>query len=177
MIVLVLGGTRSGKSAIAEQLANHAPQPVTYIATGSPVDAEMDERITRHRDRRPPQWTTIEAGPALADALRATRGTVLVDALGTWLSAHHDFEVDLDDLCASLAQHDGDVIVVSDEVGLGVHPSTTVGRTFRDALGAVNTAVAAIADRALLVVAGRIIDLPRLDVHRCAEDIWPGTAL
>ena len=171
MIVLVLGGTRSGKSAIAEQLALRAPQPVTYIATGSPIDVEMGERIDRHRDRRPPHWSTIEAGPALASALRSTQGTVVVDALGTWLAAHHDFAADLDDLLDAVTDHDGDVIIVSDEVGLGVHPSTPLGRAFRDALGMVNTAVADIADRVMLVIAGRVLELPRFDI-----DLWPGEA-
>jgi adenosylcobinamide kinase/adenosylcobinamide-phosphate guanylyltransferase len=169
MIVLVLGGTRSGKSAVAERLAMRAPQPVTYIATGSRVDADMENRITNHRNRRPTHWSTVEAGAALADALRSTHGTVLVDALGTWLAAHHDFAVDLDELIAALTDHHGDIIVVSDEVGLGVHPSTALGRAFRDALGEVNAAVAAITDRALLVVAGRVVDLERFDV-----DLWPG---
>ncbi|MGD9792438.1 MAG: bifunctional adenosylcobinamide kinase/adenosylcobinamide-phosphate guanylyltransferase [Acidimicrobiia bacterium] len=170
MIVLVLGGTRSGKSAIAERLAMRAPQPVTYIATGSAVDADMDDRIARHRDRRPQHWSTIEAGPALVAALRSTNGTVLVDALGTWLAAHHDFAVDLDELLAAITGHDGDVIIVSDEVGLGVHPSTPLGRAFRDALGEVNTAVADIADRAMLVVAGRVVELERFDIEQWLGD-------
>lgn len=173
MIVLVLGGTRSGKSDIAERLARRAAQPVTYIATGSAVDADMGGRIDRHRRRRPQDWTTVEAGPALADALRTTHGTVLVDALGTWLAAHHDFDVDIDDLCAALTEHDGDVIVVSDEVGLGVHPSTALGRAFRDSLGLVNATVADVADRAVLVVAGRIVELERFDPDQWHRDQRP----
>ena len=171
MIVLVLGGARSGKSDIAEHLAGHCPQPVTYIATGSTrdangeIDLDMAERVEQHRQRRPPTWVTHEAGANLIDAVRSTTGTVLIDALGTWLAAHHSFDigagVDLDALCTALATHVGDVIVVSDEVGLGVHPSSETGRRFRDALGLVNRAVADVADRVVLVVAGRVMELGR----------------
>jgi adenosylcobinamide kinase/adenosylcobinamide-phosphate guanylyltransferase len=160
MITLVLGGTRSGKSAVAERLAARS-SPVTYVATGRAVDEEMAERIAHHRARRPAHWTTIECGPELAPALRSTTGTVLVDALGTWVAGHHDFEVDLGELLSALAVHRGDVIVVSDEVGLGVHPSSELGRAFRDALGTVNHAVAELADEVLLVVAGRVLPLGR----------------
>src|SRR5581483_4711329 len=136
VITLVLGGARSGKSVVAERLAAAAPQPVTYVATACAGD-DLDHaaRIAVHRARRDPSWTTVEAGAALVDALRTARGTVLVDSIGTWVAAH-----------------DGDSIVVSEEVGLGVHPSSELGVRFRDVLGAVNVALADFADRALLVV-------------------------
>ena len=102
---------------------------------------------------------------ALPEALAATSGTVLVDSLGTWLAARPDFDADVEGLCAALRRRQGDTVVVSDEVGLGVHPSTEVGRRFRDALGAANRSVAAEADRVLLVVAGRALELqPVADV-------------
>lgn len=159
MITLVLGGACSGKSEVAERLASGLGDPVTYLATGSAVDPDMAARIGRHRRRRPPSWPTVEPGPALAAALRAAEGPALVDALGTWVAAAGDFEVDEADLCAALGERRGDTVVVSDEVGLGVHPSTPDGRRFRDVLGRVNQAVAAVAGDVVLVVAGRVLRL------------------
>lgn len=161
MITLVLGGTRSGKSAVAERLAGRRGLPVTYVATAvaDPGDADLASRIAAHRARRPPAWTTREAGADLPAVLRATRGTVLVDALGTWVAASPDLAVDAGGLCAALVERAGDAVVVSDEVGLGVHPATEVGRRFRDVLGELNQAVAAVADEVLLVVAGRTLPL------------------
>jgi len=167
VITLVLGGTRSGKSAIAEQYVARLAPPITYIATGAsdastPTDAAMAARIDAHRRRRPDTWTTVEAGADLAGALRAVdAGTVLVDALGTWVTAHHDLAIDLPELLAALTARRGDTVVVSDEVGLGVHPSTEIGQRFRDVLGTVNAAVAEVADEVLLVVAGRVLPLDR----------------
>ena len=166
MITLVLGGTRSGKSAVAEAVAARLPLPVTYVATGRADDDDHDmaARIAAHRARRPPSWRTIEAGADLAGALRSNpAGTVLVDALGTWVAAHADLAVDVDELLAVLRARDGDTVLVSDEVGLGVHPSTEIGRRFRDVLGDVNAAVAEHADDVLLVVAGRVLPLARFN--------------
>lgn len=161
MITLVLGGTRSGKSEVAEKLAGQLPSPVFYFATASVEgDDDLARRVAVHQRRRPSEWTTIEAGAELADALRSTRqGTALVDALGPWVASHPDFVVDTQGLIDALMGRDGDAVVVSDEVGLGVHPSTEAGRRFRDALGDVNRSVADIADEALLVVAGRVLPL------------------
>ena len=164
MITLVLGGARSGKSALAERLAASAADgaPVTYVATGrAGGDADMAARIEAHRRRRPPSWETVEAGLDLPDVLRRTEGTALVDALGTWIAGTADLVVPVADLCAALAQRQGTTVVVSDEVGLGVHPSTEIGRRFRDALGECNTAVADVSDEVLLVVAGRVLPLER----------------
>jgi adenosyl cobinamide kinase/adenosyl cobinamide phosphate guanylyltransferase len=161
VLVLVLGGARSGKSAAAEALADRTGRAVTYVATGEASDDDMRARIAAHRARRPPAWTTVEAGADLAAVVASARGTLLVDALGTWLARHVDFEADVEGLCCALGSRTDPTIVVSDEVGLGVHPSTDVGRRFRDALGAANRAVADRADRVLLVVAGRVLDLPR----------------
>jgi adenosyl cobinamide kinase/adenosyl cobinamide phosphate guanylyltransferase len=158
VITLVLGGARSGKSAVAERLAGSTGSPVTYVATGVATDPDMAERIARHRSRRPDDWATVEAGEQLVSVLPPLAGTVLVDALGTWVARVPDFDVDVGGLCAALAARRGATIVVSEEVG--VHPSTEVGRRFRDALGDVNQAVAGIADDVLLVVAGRVLRLP-----------------
>jgi adenosyl cobinamide kinase/adenosyl cobinamide phosphate guanylyltransferase len=160
VIVLVLGGARSGKSAYAERRAASLPEPVSYVATACvDGDADLAARVDEHRARRPESWTTIEAGPDVPDVLRGTPGTVVLDALGPWVATAPDFVVDGAELCDALAGRDGDTIVVSEEVGLGVHPSTAAGQRFRDALGEVNQAVAAVADEVVLVVAGRALRL------------------
>ena len=162
MITLVLGGARSGKSAVAEKLAARLGENVTYVATGSGADdADMAARIAAHQARRPATWTTVEAGADLADVVGALSGPVLLDALGTWVAAADEFAVDGAALCGALRARPGDTVVVSEEVGLGVHPSTDAGRRFRDALGSLNQAVAAVADDVLLVVAGRVLPLGR----------------
>jgi len=163
MITLVLGGARSGKSKVGEQLAAGLPPPVTYVATAvlAGDDADHLARVATHRARRDPTWSTIEPGRELAAALRRLEGSALVDSLGSWLSTHDDFGVDGEALCAALRARSGDTVVVSEEVGLGVHPSTAAGRLFRDVLGDLNAAVAALADEVLLVVAGRVLPLGR----------------
>ena len=160
MIVLVLGGARSGKSAYAERRAASLPAPVSYVATAC-VDGDggLAARVDEHRARRPESWTTIEAGPDLPEVLRTTRATVVLDALGPWVAAAPGFDVDTAELCDALAGRDGDSVVVSEEVGLGVHPSTAAGQQFRDALGGLNQAVATVADEVVLVVAGRALRL------------------
>jgi adenosyl cobinamide kinase/adenosyl cobinamide phosphate guanylyltransferase len=165
VITLVLGGARSGKSTVAERLAGRLAGTVTYVATGTADDDDMAARIEAHRARRPPTWETVElvATDDLAPTLRATAGPVLLDALGTWLARAAAFRVDADALCDALRDRDGDTVVVSDEVGLGVHPSSEAGRRFRDRLGLLNRQVADIADDVLLVVAGRVLPLERVD--------------
>lgn len=172
-ITLLLGGARSGKSELAELIAGSSAPPVTYVATGWGGDPDMAARIERHRARRPPQWATLEVSPRAAGAgqasraggpdlpalLAATAGTVLVDSLGTWVAAAPGLTVDAGALCDALIARPGRSILVSDEVGLGVHPETGLGRAFRDALGELNRAVATVADEALLVVAGRVLRL------------------
>jgi len=160
VIVLVLGGARSGKSAYAERRAAALSEPVSYVATACiDGDADLAARVDEHRARRPGSWTTIEAGCDVSGVLRATRGTVVLDALGPWVAAAPDFDIDAAAVCDALAARDGDTVVVSDEVGLGVHPSTTAGQRFRDALGELNQAVATVADEVVLVVAGRVLRL------------------
>jgi adenosylcobinamide-GDP ribazoletransferase len=158
VITLVLGGVRSGKSEVAERLAG--PGPGTYLATGkaAPGDDDFTERIARHRARRPTSWATVEEPWAVPDVLTRLHGVVLLDALGTWLA--NDLQADIDALVKALVDRLGDTIVVSEEVGLGVHPPTELGRLFADRLGEANRRVAEVADRCLLVVAGRVIDLP-----------------
>ncbi len=158
MIALVLGGTRSGKSRVAERLAATLAPPITFVATAAALDDDMAARVARHRAARPAGWTTID-GADLLRALRRRDGTMVVDSLGTWVASRPDFVVEVDRLCAALAARRGDTVVVSDEVGLGVHPSTPTGRRFRDALGEANQGVAEIADHVMLVVAGRVLVL------------------
>ena len=162
MITLLLGGARSGKSELAERMASCLPGPVTYVATAEPGDDEdFVRRIEQHRERRPASWKTVEAGSDLPGAIKGLEGTLLVDSLGTWVASVLDFDVDPEALCDSLSSHRGAVLVVSEEVGLGVHPSTEVGGRFRDALGVLNQRVAGIADEVLLVIAGRALRLEK----------------
>ena len=160
MITVVLGGTRSGKSEIAESIAARLPAPITYVATAFVGDdPDLEARIALHRERRPADWQTIEAGPDLPKELAALEGTALVDSIGTWIAGVPEFAVDIDALCHACRNRDGDTVVVTEEVGLAVHPPTDVGRRFVDAIGECNRRLAAIADRVLLVVAGRCIEL------------------
>jgi adenosyl cobinamide kinase/adenosyl cobinamide phosphate guanylyltransferase len=161
---LIVGGARSGKSLVAERLAMRSASPVTYVATvrlGN--DEDLARRVAAHRERRLPEWSTIECGDDLPGVLTSTAGTVLVDSLGPWLAALSNMQCDLDALITALRARHEDTIIVSEEVGLGVHPETAVGREFRDALGSLNQAVAQECDNVLLVVAGRALSLPRSD--------------
>ncbi|MFP5072799.1 bifunctional adenosylcobinamide kinase/adenosylcobinamide-phosphate guanylyltransferase [Pseudonocardia nantongensis] len=173
---LVLGGTRSGKSRYAEELLGDAPG-VRYLATARrvPGDAEWDARVAAHVARRPGSWTTEEigAGPDLAAAL-ATGGPVLVDDLATWLTGILDDagawdapggslpEVDavVGGLVAAVRDAPGPLVLVSAETGLGVVPESRSGRLFRDRLGELNAALAAVCEETVLVVAGRPLRLP-----------------
>lgn len=170
MITLVLGGTRSGKSAHAERLLPD-DAPVRYLATARRAradgggDTEWDARIAAHRARRPAVWTTVEE-PDVAAALTGP-GPYLVDDLATWLTGvlddagaweapitPPDVGARVDELVAAVAAATGRVVLVSAEVGLGVVPATRAGRIFRDELGALNAALAAVADEVVLLVAG-----------------------
>ncbi|HEU5159914.1 MAG TPA: bifunctional adenosylcobinamide kinase/adenosylcobinamide-phosphate guanylyltransferase [Streptosporangiaceae bacterium] len=168
---LVIGGARSGKSAEAElRLAAH-PE-VTYVATG-PGDPEADPewaaRVAAHRARRPPWWTTLETTD-LAEVLRTARDALLIDGIGTWLAAimdeTHAWDTPdavlprLDDLVDAWRATQAHVVAVSDEVGLAVVPATPAGRAFRDLLGRLNQRLAAESEEAILVVAGRAVELP-----------------
>ncbi|MGO9560607.1 MAG: bifunctional adenosylcobinamide kinase/adenosylcobinamide-phosphate guanylyltransferase [Acidimicrobiales bacterium] len=167
MINLVLGGARSGKSAFAERIAAASAEKVTYFATavGDEADPDFAERIARHRDRRPASWETVEVafGGNLVGELQGCDGAALVDSLGTWLAGFPDFALEHGSLTTTLLARRSEghlTVLVSDEVGLGVHPSTEVGRQFRDALGDLNQSVAAIADEVWLAIAGRALRLP-----------------
>lgn len=159
-LTLMLGGARSGKSALAERLAGLSGLPKIYIATATAGDAEMQARIAAHRARRDNTWQTLEAPLDLTGALRnLPPGQVcLVDCLTLWASnrilADHDPDQDLADMIAALGEANGRLILVSNEIGMGLVPGTPMGRRFRDVQGRLNQAVASQADTVLFVAAG-----------------------
>ncbi|WP_367650349.1 bifunctional adenosylcobinamide kinase/adenosylcobinamide-phosphate guanylyltransferase [Nocardioides sp. zg-DK7169] len=173
--ILVTGGVRSGKSTHAERLLQAHPE-VTYVAPGQAPDPAVDpdwaDRVAAHRSRRPAGWRTLETSD-LAAALTGG-GPLLVDCLGTWLTAVVDaaalWEAPVDDVhdhvlaaldpaVEALRAASGPVVVVTNEVGLGVVPAHRSGRVFRDLLGTVNQRVAAACDEVHLVIAGRVLVL------------------
>lgn len=156
-VTLVLGGARSGKSELAESLVGDSAVYVATAVVGD--DADLAARVALHVGRRPGGWSTLETLDLPAALATHAGSTMLIDSLGTWVAAAPDFAPDIDRVTAALRTHTGDVVLVSDEVGMGVHPETEVGRRFRDALGTVNRRVADVADRVVLVVAGRVIEL------------------
>ena len=159
MISLILGGVRSGKSELAERLVVASGQDVVYVATAR-TEASMSERIDAHQARRPAAWDTILChGSDLVEVIRSDDRCLLVDSLGSWLASHDDLDADVEALVAAMASRPSDAVVVSEEVGLSVHPETSVGRLFQDRLGELNRLVAGVADRSLLVVAGRVLSL------------------
>jgi adenosylcobinamide kinase/adenosylcobinamide-phosphate guanylyltransferase len=157
----VLGGARSGKTRHALELAEAGAGRLLYLATAEARDAEMRARIERHRTERGPRWQTVEEPLDLPGTLAAEAGcgtTVLVDCLTLWLSnlmeAGRNPAAEADRLARLLPTLDGRVILVSNEVGLGIVPDTALARRFRDEAGRMNQAVARAAERVLLVVAG-----------------------
>jgi adenosylcobinamide kinase/adenosylcobinamide-phosphate guanylyltransferase len=173
---LVTGGVRSGKSTHAEALLREEVQ-VTYIAPGpipDPIaDPEWAVRVAEHQRRRPAHWDTIETSD-VAEAVTAARGAVLLDCLGTWVTALMDqlggwdrpvsewrpnFERHLDSFADAWSSAPGPLVAVTNEVGMGVVPEHRSGRLFRDLLGTVNQRIAAASDDVLLVIAGRVLTL------------------
>jgi len=158
---LVFGGARSGKSLLAERLVVESGLSPVYIATAEAGDGEMARRIAHHRGRRGSEWTTLEEPLDLAGALaRENRPgrALLVDCLTLWLSNHffaeHDPEAEIARLTNVLADLAGPVVLVSNEVGMGIVPDTRLSRDFRDAQGRLNQTIAAACERVILVAAG-----------------------
>lgn len=160
---LILGGARSGKSRLAEQLAVASGLPVTYIATSQPLDGEMSERVQLHRQRRPSEWGLVEEPLALASVLRAQADTgrcLLVDCLTLWLTNLLMLEDDQrlaherDALLDCLQTLPGTLILVSNETGLGVVPMGELTRRYVDLAGWLHQAVAERCARVVLTVAG-----------------------
>lgn len=187
-LMLILGGARSGKSAFAEQLASSSGKRVAYIATASGSDEEMRERIVRHRRSRPADWQTVEEPLDLAEAVRsagASSDVLLLDCMTLWLSnwmAQQPYEVLLEDGVSPPLLHDEGalravdtllkalaelgpekvLLVISNEVGLGIVPPYQLGRVYRDTLGYVNQRLAKAAERVYLMVAGLAVDIKLL---------------
>ncbi|MGB0112636.1 MAG: bifunctional adenosylcobinamide kinase/adenosylcobinamide-phosphate guanylyltransferase [Ilumatobacteraceae bacterium] len=179
-LTLLLGGARSGKSSLAVEMGLRFDGPVTYLATAAALDDDMTQRIARHRDERPADWHTIEEQTDLMGALDAASadapGTMtIIDCLTLWttnlLMAGHTDD-DVRSIATATAEHAArsatPVVAISNEVGLGVHPETELGRRYRDLLGWVNQAWASTASESLFLVAGRVLRL---------DDPWaaPGT--
>ncbi len=171
---LITGGVRSGKSTRAEELLR-GEAAVTYIAPGpapDPVaDPEWADRVAAHRLRRPASWTTVETTDVAA-AVTAASGAILLDCLGTWVTAkideldgwdrpstlwRNDFDTSVEFLVAAWLAAPGPLVAVTNEVGMGVVPEYRSGRLFRDLLGTVNQQLAAASDEVLLVIAGRTL--------------------
>ena len=176
MKYLVTGGVRSGKSFHAESLVVAEPV-VTYVAPGPRPDADVDPewalRVARHQERRPSHWTTLETTD-LAAAVSDGEGAIIIDCLGTWLTAQID-ELDgwdsvqeeweaqllesIEETAEAIGRSDRPVVVVTNEVGMGIVPEHRSGRLFRDLLGIANQRISAECDHVLLVVAGRVLTL------------------
>ncbi|PCE25126.1 bifunctional adenosylcobinamide kinase/adenosylcobinamide-phosphate guanylyltransferase [Paraburkholderia acidicola] len=166
-LTFVLGGARSGKSAHAEQLASDSALPVTYIATARIADAEFAERVAHHRERRPAHWRLLEAPLDLAGAVTATDAPgqcILIDCLTLWLAnllcppdgtpASDDSAQRLAAFEHALAQAAGKIIIVSNEIGLGVVPLGAATRLYVDELGRLNQRIAALSSEVTMMVAG-----------------------
>ena len=159
--VLVLGGARSGKSSYAEKMVGSSGLKPLYLATGRAFDTEMENRIAIHRERRGPEWQTIEEPLDLVGALTlhaAEDRFVLVDCLTLWLTnlmmAERDIGAETARLVAMLPDLAGPVVFVSNEVGLGIVPENRMAREFRDHAGFLHQAVAAVADEVYFMAAG-----------------------
>ncbi|MBN9304538.1 MAG: bifunctional adenosylcobinamide kinase/adenosylcobinamide-phosphate guanylyltransferase [Devosia sp. 67-54] len=170
--VLVLGGARSGKTGFAERLAMRSGERPLYLATAQALDAEMVERVRLHQQQRHKRFSTLEEPIALATALKAaakTHDVILVDCLTLWISnllgANRNVAQAVDELIATLRQaSSARVILVSNEVGLGIVPDNAMARTFRDLAGAAHQRLAEICAEVHFVVAGLPMTLkgPRL---------------
>ncbi|MBI4921204.1 MAG: bifunctional adenosylcobinamide kinase/adenosylcobinamide-phosphate guanylyltransferase [Devosia nanyangense] len=170
--VLVLGGARSGKTGFAERLAMRAGQTPLYLATAQALDAEMRERVKLHQQQRHGRFATLEEPLAVPAALRAAarkHDVILVDCLTLWitnlLGANRNVAEAVEELAAALAQIDtARIILVSNEVGLGIVPDNALARTFRDLAGSAHQRLAEICAEVHFIVAGLPMTLkgPRL---------------
>jgi adenosylcobinamide kinase/adenosylcobinamide-phosphate guanylyltransferase len=171
-LVVVLGGTRSGKSRYGRDRAAAlaGDGPVAYLGTIVAGDDELDERVRRHRLDRPAEWTTVEVGEGLAGAIRAVAPgtTILLDGLTLWMSlVFGDDPGPIDDILDgpfadvldAIDAHDAPVVLVSDEIGLGLVPLEPLSRAFRDLLGIAHQRLVARSDEAWFMVAGRQLAL------------------
>ncbi len=160
-VTLVLGGARSGKSAYAEWLVENSGLKPVYLATGRAFDGEMEERIASHRQRRGDIWQTIEEPFDLSGVLEDLSGNgqaVLVDCLTLWLTNlmldQRDIGGETGRFCHSLNTYNGTVVLVSNEVGLGIVPENDMARAFRDHAGRLHQHIASLAETVWFVAAG-----------------------
>jgi len=170
---LITGPAGSGKSRWAEHLAASSGLDVIYIATGPSLedDPSWQERLRRHRQRRPPHWQLWEVGGDLSEALARLRPgqLALVDSLGTWVAAHLETDQTTWSLCcAALVERvrlgESPLLLVGEECGWGVVPPTEVGGRFRERLAALQQRLSAEADASWLVIQGRALDLTNLSI-------------
>ncbi|PXW79368.1 adenosylcobinamide kinase /adenosylcobinamide-phosphate guanylyltransferase [Blastomonas natatoria] len=166
MLTFITGGARSGKSARAQSLAESHEGELVYLATAQAFDDEMADRIARHQKDRGPRWHTVECPVDLPEAIAREAGTsrvLLVDCLTLWTSnlllSGTDFTAASQRLTDALASAPSPIILVSNEVGMGIVPDNALARQFRDMAGRLNQNIAAIADRAELVIAGLVVPL------------------
>lgn len=159
--LLVLGGARSGKSRYAQSRAESHAGDLLYIATAQAFDAEMEDRIARHVADRGPRWSTVDVPldlPAAILANAAPDRVLLVDCLTLWTSnlmfAERDLDAETEALATAVAQAAGPVILVANEVGLGIVPDNALARRFRDVAGRLNQAIAAAATEVQFIAAG-----------------------
>lgn len=166
---LILGGARSGKSSLAETIAKTSEQ-VTYIATATAFDVEMSQRIKLHQQQRPEDWRLLECPLLLAEALQQLSGsgqTVLVDCLTLWLNnqlyhqPEQDFALLRQQLADAVSQFSGKLILVSNEVGMGLVPIGELNRVFVDQQGWLNQLVATVCENVIFVAAGLPLYLKR----------------
>jgi adenosylcobinamide kinase/adenosylcobinamide-phosphate guanylyltransferase len=166
-MTFILGGARSGKSRYAEALARKHKGPRTYIATAQAIDAEMRERIAMHRGRRDGGWVTREAPLDLVGALAEAKTCfVLIDCITVWIGnlMHHgrDVRSEVAALCEAMKKSKARVVVVSNEVGLGIVPENALARAFRDEQGFANQRIAEIAGEAVFIAAGLPVTLKKV---------------
>lgn len=164
---LILGGARSGKSAYAEKLATASGLPVTYIATAQVYDTEFGQRVEHHKNRRPAHWQTVEQSFKLGEVLQQHAGSskcIIVDCLTLWLAQcicpdcerpeNLDWQHERSSLLNALADLPGMILLVSNEVGMGIVPLGEINRQFQDEQGRLNQAIAQIADKVSFIAAG-----------------------
>lgn len=186
-IIFIIGGARSGKSRFAEELALELGGQVTYIATAEARDPEMAERIARHQAARPTAWKTIEAPLELAEAIRSSAGAnvIIVDCITLYLTnlmmqelgpigetenpvIPLELEVKIQTQIAELIQaakeSKATIILVANEIGLGLVPPFNLGRFFRDLAGRTNREIASAADKVFLLTAGIAVELKAISI-------------
>jgi adenosylcobinamide kinase/adenosylcobinamide-phosphate guanylyltransferase len=172
-VILFLGGARSGKSALAENIASGFDK-VAYIATAEGIDDEMIERIEQHRSVRPSNWATYEVDGGLSETFeKAADGAdaVIIDCVTVYVGRRmhkiaNDLEIveEIVDVIKAASVSGKTVLIVSNEVGMGVVPEYPVGRRYRDLLGIINQRIAALSDKVILTIAGVPVDIKALGI-------------